>query len=131
MHEAFSFFCGPGGSFRKANFINNSTAEPNVSFLGAVLDTGADRSGIGINQAIVYAKAMGFVSEFYNICHPSHGAIATSLPPPDCGGILLEVDFVYAAVSLLLCLNTLDEHRMLANTGENMGGWPHLGSLAF
>ncbi len=132
-------FCGREAAFEKPIFSNNSTAELTVSFLGAVLDTGAAHSGIGINQAIVYAEAMGFVSEirlsytfkFGNICHPSHGAITISLPPSDCGGILLEVDFVYAAVPLLLCLNTLDEQRMLANTGENMGGWPHLGSLAF
>lgn len=98
-------------------------------FHGACLDTGAQRSVIGMKQAQHYCKrhslTFNYVTEsttqfrFGDGSFASKGKIRVRIPTPDCSYIQIDVDTVDADVPLLIGLDILDAHLLVVNNVTN------------
>jgi hypothetical protein len=92
-------------------------------FIGAVLDTGAQRSVIGLTQAQAYCRehdaqirTPGLAKfwssfKFGSHIHRSVGMVIISIPTPN-NLLIHNVDVIDLGIPLLLGLNFLDEHYL-------------------
>ncbi len=97
-------------------------------FGGAVIDTGAARSCIGLRQARAYMKRTGntqmlqtssFRFKFGDVIHDSNGVMKIILPTPSGHDIEFETDVVEADVPLLLGYDVLCKHGLNINIRES------------
>ncbi len=109
------------------NTISSGGSNGSHQFLGAVIDTGAAKSCIGLKQAQAYAAWCG--SSFKtaksshsfklgDVIHQSLGTFDLILPTPT-GGITFKTEIIAADVPLLIGLDVIDEHYLLADTRVN------------
>lgn len=100
-------------------------------FQGACVDTGAQRTVIGKQQAYAYLKWAGLqrrleqdktpeVYRFGGSRHASIGTLTIRIPLADDYFLELTVDVVDVNVPLLFGLDTLDKFHMYANTVLNL-----------
>jgi hypothetical protein len=97
-------------------------------FMGAAIDTGAERSIIGIRQAENYCRETGrplkltesnLLFRFGDaIPRRSLRTLPVCMPTPD-GALAFSADVVDAEVPLLLGMDTLDKHRLQLLTVSN------------
>ena len=100
-----------------------------TTFNGAVLDIGAQKSFVGLQQAKAYARYMGIpyrVKEsniafrFGDTIHKSLGKMYVRVPSP-CGAFVpLQIDVVSADVPMLVGLDVLDKQGWYADNTTNM-----------
>jgi hypothetical protein len=92
----------------------------NSGFLGAAFDTGAERSVIGMQQALCYcrmaSKQLEFIPSnrvfrFGDETCTSSGSFEISIPTPD-GCLQASVDVVKPDIPLLIGLDLMDKHRL-------------------
>ncbi|CDF36991.1 unnamed protein product [Chondrus crispus] len=97
-------------------------------FCGACLDTGAEKSVIGYAQAKAYCKTFGtpmhlqpspFFYKFGDGIRSSLGTMEIRLPFAPGYFVPLSVDVVSADIPLLIALDTLDSHKLLADNVKN------------
>jgi hypothetical protein len=99
----------------------------NPTFLGAAIDTGAQRSVIGIPQAQAYCRQNGIPMRlkssnstfvFADQRCKSLGVLKISLPTPE-SVLQLDVDVVQPDIPMLLGLDILDSHGLQFLSTEN------------
>jgi hypothetical protein len=98
----------------------NCKKKPATKFAGAAIDTGAQRTVIGRQQALAYSRRCGSALQltpspsifvFADQGCKSLGTIKISIPTPQ-GGLYLDVDVVEPDIPLLIGLDTLDKHGL-------------------
>jgi hypothetical protein len=99
----------------------------NISWNGACVDMGAQKTVIGLPQAKAYCRFIGKkfklkqnnnVYRFGVGKQKSLGSLRITLPTPD-SPIILEIDVVQADVPLLIGLDVLDQNGLTADTLNN------------
>lgn len=97
-------------------------------FKGICVDTGAQRSVVGRNQAKAYCKSAGITFKtkpsaisfkFGDGIFDSLGKIPVRIPTPDGGFLPLEIDVVKANIPMLIGLEVLDQNQLVADNLDN------------
>lgn len=100
----------------------------NNQFRGGCLDTGAQRSVIGLKQAKAYYNTIGTKMKpkkssssfrFGDGVHNSLGIIQFRIPLPNRDYLHIDVDVVMPDVPLLIGLDILDQEQLIPNNVEN------------
>jgi hypothetical protein len=114
-------------SFKIPSTSSHKQNSHNVTWHGACVDTGAQKTVIGLPQAKAYCRFIGTkfklkenrnVYQFGVIKQESLGSLKVILPTPE-PLINLEIDVVQADVPLLIGLDVLYENGMTADTLNN------------
>lgn len=120
----------PVDIYLAADKTDLSLLPPSAEFHGACLDTGAQKTVIGKQQADVYAVAHGVgrtslgpprpnVFRFGGGRHRSVSTLDVRVPIAQDFFLMLTVDVIDLNVPLLLGLETMDQHRMYFNNTTN------------
>jgi hypothetical protein len=98
------------------------------SFQGICIDTGAQRSVVGIDQAKAYCELCDIrfrtkpsltAFRFGDGVFKSLGCIPVRIPTPDGNHIKMDMDVVQANVPMLIGLEVLDRECLVADNVEN------------
>jgi hypothetical protein len=98
------------------------------SFQGICIDTGAQRSVVGIDQAKAYCELCDIrfrtkpsltAFRFGDGVFKSLGCIPVRIPTPDGNQIKMDMDVVQANVPMLIGLEVLDRECLVADNVEN------------
>lgn len=121
-------------SQRKIPRSNRYDRDREFCWEGACVDTGAQKTVIGLRQAQAYCRYKGVKfkpcrnNNFYRFgvnLHKSLGSITIRLPTPH-SFISLTVDVVKCDIPFLLGLNIMDKYKMYLNTVENVLCFPEM-----
>jgi Reverse transcriptase (RNA-dependent DNA polymerase) len=119
-----------------ASSLARATAAPSA-FGGGCVDTGAERTCMGLEQARAYCRERGTRFDlvrsnrrfrFADSTLPALGSMGIVLAAPDGSSLQFQVDVVDAGIPLLLGLDFLDHHGLYAQTVDNIlvsarSGW--------
>lgn len=97
-----------------------------VEFLGACLDTGAERTVIGKEQVLAYLALVGKIFKLeppkapiaYRLgrtLHPTVGALVVRIPVAGTNVLSLDLSAVDVSLPLLIGLDSMDEHTIYVN----------------